>query len=162
MIKSFNIPENRIFSSRNIQFKYDIKRQTQGKGVDIVLNSLTGDKMDASFDLVSDSGSFVEIGRYELQMNKKLGTIAFLRDISFIGVALDIPILFSQDILKKFFEWFHENSTNGMIRPMVTTAFNIDFRLGPNGHNFPVLKSRNSSTSYDRHWVSTPRQHPIT
>ena len=126
MIETFNIPEERIFSSRNIQFKYDIKRLSDGKGVDIVLNSLTGDKMDASFDLVKDSGNFVEIGKYEFTMNKQLGMIAFLRDISFIGVALDIPVLFSEDSLKPFYKWLHENSTNGMIRPMVTTAFELE------------------------------------
>jgi NADPH:quinone reductase-like Zn-dependent oxidoreductase len=71
--KEFGIPADHIFSSRDIQFKYAIKQATKGKGVNLVLNSLTGDKLDASYDIIADCGRFVEIGKYDLQLNKQLG-----------------------------------------------------------------------------------------
>ena len=119
----YNIPENRIFSSRDIQFKYKIKALTDGKGVDIVLNSLTGDKLDASYECVADCGRFVEIGKYDLQMNKQLGMFSFLRDISFIGVAMDQKLFLKEDFIQKFFDWMHKNSDNGMIKPINRTVF---------------------------------------
>jgi acyl transferase domain-containing protein/NAD(P)-dependent dehydrogenase (short-subunit alcohol dehydrogenase family)/acyl carrier protein len=51
-----------IFSSRDLQFKEEILRRTNGAGVDVVLNSLTDDFIDASLDVMKKNGRFVEIG----------------------------------------------------------------------------------------------------
>ncbi|XP_054161075.1 fatty acid synthase-like [Oppia nitens] len=126
LIENYKIPEDRIFSSRNTQFKYRIKEITKGKGVDMVLNSLSGDKLDASYECVADCGRFVEIGKYDLQMNKQLGMFAFLRDISFIGVSVDQKLYLKRGFTKKFFDWMHENATNGMIRPINKNVFEAE------------------------------------
>ena len=123
LMTEYNIPENRIFSSRDIQFKYKIKSLTEGKGVDLVLNSLTDDKLEASYECVADCGRFVEIGKYDLQMNKQLGMFSFLRDISFIGVSVDRKLFLVPGFAKRFFDWMHQNSNNGMIRPINRTVF---------------------------------------
>ena len=122
-MKEYNIPENRIFSSRDIQFKYKIKELTEGKGVDIVLNSLAGEKLDASYECVANGGRFVELGKFDLAQNKQLGMFDFLRDISFIGVAVDMCLLEKQNFAIKFFDWVHKNSTNGCVKPLNTTVF---------------------------------------
>ena len=123
LMNEYNIPENRIFSSRDIQFKFKIKELTKGKGVDLVLNSLAGDKLEASYECVADCGRFVEIGKYDLQMNKQLGMFSFLRDISFIGVSVDRKLFLVPGFAKRFFQWMHDNSNNGMIRPINRTIF---------------------------------------
>ncbi|CAG2108345.1 unnamed protein product [Medioppia subpectinata] len=123
LMKEYNIPENRIFSSRDTQFKFRIKALTKGKGVDLVLNSLAGDKLEASYECVADCGRFVEIGKYDLQMNKQLGMFSFLRDISFIGVSVDRKLFLVPGFAKQFFDWMHENSNNGMIKPINRTVF---------------------------------------
>ena len=125
-MNEYNIPENRIFSSRDIQFKYRIKELTKGKGVDIVLNSLTGDKLDASYECVADCGRFVEIGKYDLQMNKQLGMFSFLRDISFIGVSADRKLFMDKDFMKRFKQWVSDNCNNGMIKPINKTIFRAE------------------------------------
>ena len=122
-MNEYNIPENRIFSSRDVQFKYKIKALTNGRGVDLVLNSLTGDKLEASYECVADCGRFVEIGKYDLQMNKQLGMFSFLRDISFIGVSVDRKLYLTKGFVEKFFDWMHKNSDNGMIKPINRTVF---------------------------------------
>lgn len=48
---------------------------TKGKGVDLVLNSLAGEKLDASYECVGNGGRFVELGKYDLVLNKQLGTL---------------------------------------------------------------------------------------
>lgn len=40
--------DRRMFSSRPIQFSYQILSATNGKGIDVILNSLTGDLLDES------------------------------------------------------------------------------------------------------------------
>ena len=126
LMNEYNIPENRIFSSRDIQFKYRIKALTKGKGVNIVLNSLTGDKLDASYECVANCGRFIEIGKYDLQMNKKLGMFSFLNDISFIGVSVDQQLFYNMEFAPNFFDWMHKNSTNGMIKPINRTVFRAE------------------------------------
>jgi NADPH:quinone reductase-like Zn-dependent oxidoreductase len=48
LVETYGIPRSRIFSSRNSEFLPGILRETGGKGVDVVLNSLSGELLHAS------------------------------------------------------------------------------------------------------------------
>jgi acyl transferase domain-containing protein/acyl carrier protein/phospholipid N-methyltransferase len=52
-----------VFDSRSAAFADDILAATEGRGVDVVLNSLSGDLIDASFRVIARGGCFVEIGK---------------------------------------------------------------------------------------------------
>ena len=52
--------------SRSLAFVDDVRRDSNGEGVDIVLNSLAGEFIPASLDLVRQGGTFVEIGKTEI------------------------------------------------------------------------------------------------
>ncbi len=52
-----------IFNSRTLDFAEEIIKLTQGEGVDIVLNSLSGDFINQSFSVLKDNGRFVELGK---------------------------------------------------------------------------------------------------
>ncbi len=52
-----------VFDSRTPSFTRDILEQTDGQGVDIVLNSLTGEFIAASFSVLARGGRFIEIGK---------------------------------------------------------------------------------------------------
>jgi len=117
-MSEYNIPENHIFSSRDLQFENQIMSITKGKGVDIVLNSLTEEKLQASFRCVAINGRFVEIGKFDLQMNNKLGMFTFLKNISFIGINIENPLYSMPDKLKIYFDWVYANSKNGCIKPI--------------------------------------------
>lgn len=47
-MKTFDIPRDRIFNSRTSEILPGILRETGGKGVDVVLNSLSGELLHAS------------------------------------------------------------------------------------------------------------------
>ncbi|MFI0942973.1 SDR family NAD(P)-dependent oxidoreductase [Streptomyces sp. NPDC021020] len=49
-------------SSRDLDFEAAFRAATGGRGVDVVLNSLTGAATDASLRLLADGGRFVEMG----------------------------------------------------------------------------------------------------
>lgn len=56
LIQEYGIPRDHIFSSRNAGFLPAILKATEGRGVDVVLNSLSGDLLHASvwdLDLVA-------------------------------------------------------------------------------------------------------------
>jgi epothilone polyketide synthase D len=56
-----------VMDSRSGAFARQILDATNGAGVDIVLNSLTGDLIDKSVSALSDCGRFVEIGKTDLR-----------------------------------------------------------------------------------------------
>jgi acyl transferase domain-containing protein len=54
------------FDSRSTAFADEVVAATGGRGVDVVLNSLTGEFIDRSFDVLAPNGRFLEIGRREV------------------------------------------------------------------------------------------------
>ncbi|XP_045164352.2 fatty acid synthase-like [Mercenaria mercenaria] len=78
-----------FFNSRDTTFENGILVATRGKGVDIVLNSLAGEKLQASLRVLAQHGRFLEIGKFDLSNNTSLGMSVFLKNISFHGILLD-------------------------------------------------------------------------
>jgi fatty acid synthase len=62
-----------ISNSHDLSFEKDIRRVTRGYGVDVVLNSLAEDKLQASLRLLAAHGRFLEIGKYDLANDAPLG-----------------------------------------------------------------------------------------
>ena len=54
-----------VFDSRSLAFSDQVHDATGGRGVDVVLNSLKGDWVDASFAALAEGGRFVELGKIE-------------------------------------------------------------------------------------------------
>ncbi|HIK43329.1 MAG TPA: polyketide synthase dehydratase domain-containing protein, partial [Leptolyngbyaceae cyanobacterium M65_K2018_010] len=52
-----------VMNSRSLEFADELMALTQGRGVDVVLNSLTGDFIPASLSVLAPQGRFVEIGK---------------------------------------------------------------------------------------------------
>ncbi len=77
-----------VSDSRSDRFVTDILEWTGGEGVDVVLNSLSGDLIGKSFDLLRDHGRFVELGKRDYYANNQLGMQPFLRNLSFALVDL--------------------------------------------------------------------------
>ncbi|NJR38872.1 MAG: zinc-binding dehydrogenase [Leptolyngbyaceae cyanobacterium CSU_1_4] len=55
-----------IFNSRSLNFADRIRELTQGEGIDIVLNSLAGEFVEASLSVLKPSGYFIDLGKGQL------------------------------------------------------------------------------------------------
>lgn len=84
----FGIPRDMIFSSRDVSFEAGVMRATNGRGVDLVLNSLSGELLHASWRCVAKFGRMVEIGKRDFQGHAKLQMSVFESNRSFFGVDL--------------------------------------------------------------------------
>ena len=84
--EKFNIPRNRIFHSRDDSFRNDVERETRGRGVDVVLNSLSGELLHASWKCVAGFGTMIELGKRDLAGFGKLDMEVFLPNRSFCCV----------------------------------------------------------------------------
>lgn len=54
-----------VMDSRALTFADEIRRVTAGEGIDVVLNSLTGEAIDRGFSVLRAGGRFLEIGKAE-------------------------------------------------------------------------------------------------
>ncbi|RYO83338.1 hypothetical protein DL766_002690 [Monosporascus sp. MC13-8B] len=88
LVDNFNIPADHIFYSRDTSFAEGIKRVTDGKGVDVVFNSLAGEGLRSSWECVAPFGRFVEIGKADILSNTGLPMAGFAGNVSFFSVDL--------------------------------------------------------------------------
>ncbi|MCC6750544.1 MAG: type I polyketide synthase [Deltaproteobacteria bacterium] len=77
-----------VFDSRSLAFADEVRRLTDGRGVDLVLNCLAGEAMEASLGLVAPYGRFLEIGRKDIYQNTRLGLRPFERNLAYHGFDL--------------------------------------------------------------------------
>ncbi|KAK8051824.1 polyketide synthase [Apiospora rasikravindrae] len=85
---SYGIPRERIFSSRNPQFRDKILCATRGEGIDVIINSVTGDLMKETWSLVAPLGRFVEINNKDALQNTHLPMTPFERNATFHSIDL--------------------------------------------------------------------------
>ncbi|WP_345607911.1 SDR family NAD(P)-dependent oxidoreductase, partial [Streptomonospora salina] len=67
------LPADAVADSRTLDYEDHFRRATGGRGVDVVLNSLTGAHIDASLRLLADGGRFVEIGKADVRDAAQVG-----------------------------------------------------------------------------------------
>lgn len=84
----YGVPEEHIFNSRDASFARAIKRVTNGRGVDCVLNSLSGELLRASWECVAMFGTFVEIGLRDITNNMRLDMRPFIKCTTFAFINL--------------------------------------------------------------------------
>ena len=66
-LRALGLDEAHIASSRTHDFKDKFLRETGGQGVDVVLDSLAGDLVDASLQLLPRGGRFMEMGKTDIR-----------------------------------------------------------------------------------------------
>lgn len=118
------LPEN-IGNSRDTSFEQLVKRRTRGRGVDLVLNSLAADKLQASVRCLAEGGRFLEIGKLDLSNDSALGMSVFLKNTTFHGILLDA--LFDADAEDSdkaaVVRCVTEGIAAGAVQPLPATVF---------------------------------------
>jgi NADPH:quinone reductase-like Zn-dependent oxidoreductase len=97
----YGLNEDQIFYSRDTSFAPSIMSATQNQGVDVVVNSLAGDRLQASWEVVAPFGRFVELGRTEIIGNSKLAMAHFAKNVSFMAVAIDDMVTLRPALVQK-------------------------------------------------------------
>ncbi|MGW3892878.1 type I polyketide synthase [Micromonospora chokoriensis] len=67
VLRADGFTDDRIASSRSLDFEQHILGATGGRGVDVVLDSLAGEFVDASLRLLPRGGRFVEMGKTDIR-----------------------------------------------------------------------------------------------
>lgn len=115
-----------IGSSRDTTFYEMVMKGTKGKGVDYVLNSLAEEKLIASVKCLGKRGKFLEIGKFDMENDTKLGLSPFLREISFHSIILDAWMFGTSAEKLIIFNLIEKDVQTGAIMPLPTTVFNAE------------------------------------
>jgi len=123
--EKYGIPASHIFSSRTTAFRTGIERLTGGYGVDVVLNSLSGEMFRESCNLIAPFGRFVEIGRKDLMDDALMPMEFLLRNVTFAYVDLALIIDQNKPLARRLLQGVAELAAAGSIRPVVLTTMPI-------------------------------------
>ncbi|KAF4231532.1 hypothetical protein CNMCM8980_005228 [Aspergillus fumigatiaffinis] len=118
LMEYYGIPEQHIFDSRSTTFYTDLMTMTNNQGVDLVLNSLAGDLLHASWKCVAPFGKMIELGKRDFLGHGKLDMDLFGGNRSFIGVDLLQIQMENPTLLSTLMRRYLRDIRAGAIQPL--------------------------------------------
>ncbi|MEL6537628.1 MAG: SDR family NAD(P)-dependent oxidoreductase [Bacteroidota bacterium] len=78
-----------VYDPAKTDFYNGILRDTNKEGVDVVLNSLSGEAHTQSLRSLRDFGRFIELSKEDIKRNKQIGLRNFGKNLSYFAVDMD-------------------------------------------------------------------------
>jgi NADPH:quinone reductase-like Zn-dependent oxidoreductase len=123
VLERMGLDATHIASSRDLSFEQRFLSVTDGEGVDVVLNSLTGEFVDASLRLLPRGGRFLEMGLTDLRDQGELAAehrgVAYM-PFELIDLANEKPDEV-QRLLRQVVELFEL----GVLKPLPLSAYDL-------------------------------------
>jgi polyketide synthase 3/4 len=110
-----------VYDSRSTDFADEIRSDTAGYGVDVVLNSLPGAAQSAGLELLSFGGRFIEIGKRDIYGDTRLGLFPFRRNLTFYAVDLGLMGITHPDEVHRLLGRVYGLTADGSL-PMPTST----------------------------------------
>ena len=113
----------RIYSSRSLDFFEQILADTQREGVDVVLNSLPGEAITKSLQLLRAYGRFLEIGKIDIYQNRMIGLLPFQDNLSYHAIDLDRLLRQRHNDVRRLYADLMPHFASGDFRPLRKSEF---------------------------------------
>ncbi|GAX42273.1 polyketide synthase [Tolypothrix sp. NIES-4075] len=110
-----------VMNSRSVDFAEEVIKLTDGKGVDVVLNSLGGEFISKSLAVLARHGRFLEIGQRDILNNSQLGLRPFEKCLSFLAIQVEPKAPHFNTTWDEVIQQFQE----GNFRPLPHKVFPI-------------------------------------
>ncbi|MBU2531233.1 MAG: SDR family NAD(P)-dependent oxidoreductase, partial [Alphaproteobacteria bacterium] len=111
-----------ILDTRSLEFADQVRTITGG-GVDVLLNSLAGEAMERSIDLMRPFGRFLELGKRDFYANTKVGLRPFRRNVSYFGIDADQLLTYRPDVVRTVFGEIMDGFADGTYTPLPHRVF---------------------------------------
>ena len=112
-----------IWDSRTLEFADRIRAVTGGRGVDVVLNSVSGESVLKSLSIMAPFGRFIEIGKRDIVENNRLPMLPFNRNLTFAAIDLDQMMVDRPDLVRKMLRAVWERVGAGDFSPLPVRIF---------------------------------------
>lgn len=124
LVKTFGLKSENIFNSRDISFESDLMEATNCLGVDMVLNSLADEMLQASLRCLAQDGRFIEIGKADILKNSTIGMAIFEKGASFISVMVDaLAYNMTRESHQHLTSLIQAYITDNVVKPLTRTVF---------------------------------------
>lgn len=115
--------EERLYDSRSLTFAEEILEDTQGEGVDVVLNSLAGEAINQNLRALRPFGRFLELGKRDFYENTHIGLRPFRNNLSYFGIDSDQLMKVQPALTQRLFGEMMALFNDGTLSPLPFTAF---------------------------------------
>lgn len=116
--KVYGVAKDHIFNSRDLSFAKGVLRMTKNRGVDCILNSLSGEALRQTWHCIAPFGTFVEIGMKDILSNTGLEMRPFLQDASFTFFNLKHVMTDNPSLMSEIIEGTFDFLRRGIIKPV--------------------------------------------
>ncbi|KAL8763349.1 MAG: hypothetical protein Q9184_000820 [Pyrenodesmia sp. 2 TL-2023] len=122
LMKTYGIPEDHIFSSRDTSFHKAVMAMTNQCGVDAVLNSTAGDMLHHSWQCLAPLGRFIELGKRDIVQNTNLEMRKFAESTTF--TAFDLGVLSEKQprVFQRILQEVVDMHTQKVLQPITPTT----------------------------------------
>ncbi|MBT2414817.1 type I polyketide synthase [Streptomyces sp. ISL-12] len=110
-----------VMDSRSLDFAGQVRDLTGGRGVDVVLNSLTGPAQAASLELLAHRGRFVELGKRDVYAGTRLSLLPFRDNVTFTCVDVLLMMRREPDLLAEGYRELAGLLADGTLPPLPVT-----------------------------------------
>jgi acyl transferase domain-containing protein/NADPH:quinone reductase-like Zn-dependent oxidoreductase/acyl carrier protein len=114
-----------VLDSRDLAFCDAVREFTEGQGVDIVLNSLSGEAMERSLEVLRPFGRFLELGKRDFYLNRRIHLRPLRQNISYFAIDIDQLPVRRPDLARRLLTEISEALFNGEIRPLAHRIFSF-------------------------------------
>ncbi|TDZ67773.1 Highly reducing polyketide synthase FUM1 [Colletotrichum trifolii] len=118
LVQVWGVPQNHIFDSRSDSFLEGVMRETDGRGVDLVLNSLSGDLLQASWECVAPFGTLVELGKRDIASAGRLDMQPFMENRSYVCINMAQIVRERPDIVRRMLDRLLPLFKDGQLTPL--------------------------------------------
>jgi polyketide synthase 5 len=115
-----------VYDSRSVEFADLIHRDTDGYGVDIVLNSVTGAAQRAGIELLAHGGRFIEIGKSGSYGDIRLGLLPLRRNLAFYAVDLASIAESHPQRLRRLLDKVYQLTADGVLPMPQSTHYPLE------------------------------------
>jgi 8-amino-7-oxononanoate synthase/malonyl CoA-acyl carrier protein transacylase len=112
-----------VMDSRTTEFADEIQRVTEGRGVDVVLNALTGDHIPKSLASLAEGGRFVEIGKIGIWTDEQMA--AERDDVAYFPFDLGEVERGQPGLIASLLEELLDEFNQGNLPPLPNKIFDI-------------------------------------
>lgn len=120
------LKQHHIGNSRNINFVQMVMKQTRGRGVDVVLNCLAEEKLQASLRCLAKGGKFLEIGKFDLLRDNSIRLEIFKREASYHGVHLEGLLSAGYHVQHNLMSLLRNAIKSNVVKPLPRVLFGTD------------------------------------
>lgn len=115
-----------IYDSRSLAYADEILADTNGSGVDVVLNSLAGEAINRNLQVLKPFGRFLELGKRDFYENTRIGLRPFRNNISYFGIDADQLMRERPALTQRLFGEMMKLFAEGVLYPLPYQEFDAN------------------------------------